>query len=53
VSLYWGGAMVGRLFGSALLAWLNPRKLLAAFAVVAGALVLAAVMLVQKLRAKA
>lgn len=40
VSLYWGGAMIGRLFGSALLAFLNPRKLLAGFAVIAGALVL-------------
>ncbi|MBD8899813.1 L-fucose:H+ symporter permease [Rhodanobacter sp. DHG33] len=39
VSLYWGGAMVGRLFGSALLAWLDPRKLLAAFAAIAGLLV--------------
>nr|WP_243041958.1 sugar MFS transporter [Dyella sedimenti] len=40
VSLYWGGAMVGRLAGSALLVWINPRKLLAAFATVAGLLVL-------------
>jgi FHS family L-fucose permease-like MFS transporter len=40
VSLYWGGAMVGRAVGSALLAWLDPRKLLAAFALIAGALVL-------------
>ncbi|MEW9624421.1 L-fucose:H+ symporter permease [Rhodanobacter geophilus] len=40
VAWYWGGAMVGRLFGSALLAWLDPRKLLAVFAVIAGALVL-------------
>ena len=39
VSLYWGGAMVGRLVGSALLAWLDPRKLLAAFAAIAGVLV--------------
>ncbi|HKR75308.1 MAG TPA: L-fucose:H+ symporter permease [Rhodanobacter sp.] len=44
VSLYWGGAMVGRLFGSALLAWLDPRKLLATFAVIAGALVLTSVL---------
>lgn len=34
VSLYWGGAMVGRFLGSALLAKFSPRKLLAAFAVV-------------------
>jgi len=40
VSLYWGGAMVGRLIGSGLLAWLNPRRLLAGFATVAGLLVL-------------
>ncbi|WP_255436651.1 L-fucose:H+ symporter permease [Rhodanobacter sp. PCA2] len=40
VSLYWGGAMVGRLAGSALLAWLDPRKLLAAFGVATAALVL-------------
>nr|WP_130617654.1 sugar MFS transporter [Dyella amyloliquefaciens] len=40
VSLYWGGAMVGRLAGSALLVWINPRKLLAVFAAVAGLLVL-------------
>jgi FHS family L-fucose permease-like MFS transporter len=31
VSLYWGGAMVGRFIGSVLLAKLSPRKLLAAF----------------------
>lgn len=40
VSLYWGGAMVGRLAGSALLVWINPRKLLAVFAAIAGLLVL-------------
>ena len=40
VVYYWGGAMVGRLAGSALLAYINPRKLLALFAAVAGALVL-------------
>ena len=38
VSFYWGGAMVGRFFGSILLAWLNPRKMLAFFAIVAGSL---------------
>jgi FHS family L-fucose permease-like MFS transporter len=32
VSLYWGGAMVGRFLGSALLAKFSPRKLLAIFA---------------------
>jgi FHS family L-fucose permease-like MFS transporter len=34
VSLYWGGAMVGRFLGSALLAKFSPRKLLAMFAAV-------------------
>ena len=32
VSYYWGGAMVGRFVGSALMAAMSPRKLLAAFA---------------------
>ena len=41
VSLYWGGAMVGRLIGSFLLARLDPRKLLGAFALVNVALLLA------------
>ncbi|HXS73047.1 MAG TPA: sugar MFS transporter [Rhodanobacteraceae bacterium] len=40
VSLYWGGAMVGRFIGSALLTRLDTRKLLAAAATIAGALVL-------------
>jgi FHS family L-fucose permease-like MFS transporter len=40
VSLYWGGAMVGRFVGSALLTRMDPRRLLAAFAAVAAALVL-------------
>ncbi|HTA64128.1 MAG TPA: sugar MFS transporter [Xanthomonadaceae bacterium] len=40
VSLYWGGAMVGRFVGSALLVRVDPRRLLAVFAAVAGALVL-------------
>jgi MFS transporter, FHS family, L-fucose permease len=40
VSLYWGGAMVGRFFGSALLAKISPRKLLALFAAVNIALLL-------------
>lgn len=34
VSMYWGGALVGRLVGSALLARFDPRRLLAAFAAV-------------------
>lgn len=36
---YWGGAMVGRFIGSALLQKLNPAKLLAIFAVIAISLV--------------
>ena len=40
VSLYWGGAMVGRLIGSALMAKISPRKLLSAFAAIAALLVL-------------
>jgi len=40
VSLYWGGAMVGRFIGSALLTRVDTRKLLATFATIAGALVL-------------
>jgi FHS family L-fucose permease-like MFS transporter len=39
VSMYWAGAMVGRLAGTALLVWINPRKLLAIFAAIAGLLV--------------
>ena len=38
VSLYWGGALVGRLVGSALLARIDPRKLLGLFALVAMAM---------------
>jgi FHS family L-fucose permease-like MFS transporter len=34
VSLYWGGAMVGRFIGSWLLAHVSPRKLLAVFSAV-------------------
>ena len=41
VSLYWGGAMVGRFVGSALLQRIDPRRLLAVAAAVAAALVLA------------
>jgi FHS family L-fucose permease-like MFS transporter len=40
VSLYWGGAMVGRFIGSALLTRVDPRRLLATFAAIAGLLVL-------------
>lgn len=39
VSLYWGGAMVGRFIGSAALAAMSPRKLLAIFAAINMALV--------------
>ncbi len=35
VSLYWGGALVGRLLGSYLLARIDPRKLLGLFALIA------------------
>lgn len=44
VSMYWGGALVGRLLGAFLLARIDPRKLLGLFALVA-ALLLAATML--------
>lgn len=40
VSLYWGGAMIGRFVGSALLRRIDARKLLGIFALVATALVL-------------
>lgn len=40
VSLYWGGAMIGRFVGSALLRRIKTGKLLAAFASIATALVL-------------
>lgn len=39
VSLYWGGAMVGRFIGAALMRKLNPGKLLSFNAAVAGLLV--------------
>jgi FHS family L-fucose permease-like MFS transporter len=39
VSLYWGGAMVGRFVGAALLQKLDPRRLLGLFAAVATLLV--------------
>jgi FHS family L-fucose permease-like MFS transporter len=38
VSLYWGGAMIGRFVGSALLTRIDPRRLLAACALVAAVL---------------
>jgi len=40
VSWYWGGAMIGRFIGSALMAKISPRKLLASFAGVNALLVL-------------
>lgn len=40
VAFYWGGAMVGRFIGSALLAKFSPRLLLAVFAVINGLLVI-------------
>ncbi|MEO8777457.1 MAG: sugar MFS transporter [Rhodanobacter sp.] len=40
VSLYWGGAMVGRFFGWLLMKRLNPRTILGVFAILAGALVI-------------
>lgn len=39
VSYYWGGAMVGRFIGSALLQRVNPGKLLGIFALIASGLV--------------
>jgi FHS family L-fucose permease-like MFS transporter len=39
-SMYWGGAMLGRFIGSWLMAFLSPRKLLAAFAGINSLLVL-------------
>jgi FHS family L-fucose permease-like MFS transporter len=41
VTLYWGGAMVGRFIGTATLRLFRPGKLLAVHAVIAAALVLA------------
>jgi FHS family L-fucose permease-like MFS transporter len=45
MSLYWGGAMVGRFVGAALLRRWAPRRVLTVFASVALALVLASVVL--------
>ncbi len=39
VSLYWGGAMLGRFAGSWIMAWFSPRKLLALFAAINAVLV--------------
>ena len=44
VSLYWGGAMVGRFIGSALMAKISPRALLSVFAAVNTLLVLTTMM---------
>ncbi|MFA6542078.1 MAG: glucose/galactose MFS transporter, partial [Bacteroidota bacterium] len=44
VSYYWGGAMVGRFVGSALLQKVNPGKLLGIFALVTFTLVMTTVM---------
>jgi FHS family L-fucose permease-like MFS transporter len=40
LSIYWGGAMVGRFIGSAILQKVNARKLLGIFASIAGLLVI-------------
>ncbi len=42
--LYWGGAMVGRFIGVAVMQFVEPRKLLATFALIAGLLVVTAVL---------
>ncbi len=39
VSLYWGGAMIGRFVGFLLLRWFDPRRLLGVFAIIASTLV--------------
>jgi FHS family L-fucose permease-like MFS transporter len=44
VSMYWGGAMVGRLAGSFLLVRFNPRRLLATFAAIAALLLLTTIL---------
>jgi FHS family L-fucose permease-like MFS transporter len=44
VSYYWGGAMIGRFVGSALLQKINPGKLLGLFALIASGLVLTTVL---------
>ena len=40
VALYWGGAMIGRFVGAALLKFLDPRKVLGFFAIIASLLVI-------------
>ncbi|NII09938.1 sugar MFS transporter [Oleiagrimonas sp. C23AA] len=40
VALYWGGAMIGRFVGAALLKVLDPRKVLGFFAIIASLLVI-------------
>jgi MFS transporter, FHS family, L-fucose permease len=44
ISLYWGGAMIGRFIGSALLQKIRPGKLLTLFATAAGLLVTVSVL---------
>jgi FHS family L-fucose permease-like MFS transporter len=44
VSWYWGGAMIGRFIGSALMAKFSPRRLLALFALINALLVLTTMM---------
>ena len=44
VSWYWGGAMIGRFIGSALMAKVSPRKLLALFAAINALLVLTTIL---------
>ena len=44
VSYYWGGAMIGRFVGSALLQKMNPGKLLGVFAMITSGLVLTTVL---------
>ena len=39
VAYYWGGAMIGRFIGAGLMQWMNPRRLLGVFAIIAAALV--------------
>ncbi len=45
VALYWGGAMVGRFAGAAVLSKIKPEKVLMANAIIAGILVIAAMVL--------
>lgn len=39
VALYWGGAMIGRFIGAALLQQMDPRRLLGVFAIIAAVLI--------------